>query len=133
VRALSLWQPWASLVASGRKRIENRPWPTKVRGRVLIHAGKKVDDPMGCAAMCARLGVPLPDERSLERGGIVGAVTIVDCVERSDDPFFFGPFGFVLEDARPIALVPCRGMLGFFSVPPDVEARVRELGERGST
>ena len=38
--ALSIRQPWASLILNAGKDIENRCWPTKVRGRILIHAAK---------------------------------------------------------------------------------------------
>jgi len=42
MKAISLWQPWASLVACGAKRFETRSWPTRYRGPLLIHAAKKV-------------------------------------------------------------------------------------------
>lgn len=38
MKALTLWQPWASLVALGEKRIETRCWSTKHRGELAIHA-----------------------------------------------------------------------------------------------
>ena len=38
--ALSIRQPWASLILKAGKDIENRDWPTKFRGRILIHAAK---------------------------------------------------------------------------------------------
>lgn len=38
--ALTLWQPWASLVAFGVKTVETRGWATKHRGRIAIHAAK---------------------------------------------------------------------------------------------
>jgi len=41
MRALSLWQPWASLMAVGAKKIETRSWPTNYRGLVAIHASKR--------------------------------------------------------------------------------------------
>jgi len=41
---------------------------------------------------------------------------IVDCVDYSDSPWFFGPVGFVLEDAEPLDFVPCKGRLNFFDV-----------------
>ena len=41
MRAISLWQPWAQLVAIGAKRIETRHWPTNIRGTIAIHAAKK--------------------------------------------------------------------------------------------
>jgi hypothetical protein len=41
MRAISLWQPWASAVALGSKRIETRHWPTAYRGPLAIHAAKR--------------------------------------------------------------------------------------------
>lgn len=41
LRAISLWQPWASLMALGAKHIETRSWPTDYRGYVAIHAAQK--------------------------------------------------------------------------------------------
>lgn len=40
IQAISLWQPWASLVAIGAKRIETRSWRTGYRGPLAIHAAK---------------------------------------------------------------------------------------------
>jgi hypothetical protein len=42
MKALSMWQPWASLVAMGEKRIESREWSTKYRGELAIHATAKL-------------------------------------------------------------------------------------------
>jgi hypothetical protein len=41
VKALSLWQPWASLVALGVKTIETRSWSTSYRGPLAIHAARR--------------------------------------------------------------------------------------------
>lgn len=41
MKALSLWQPWATLVALGEKRIETRSWSTQHRGLLAIHATKQ--------------------------------------------------------------------------------------------
>lgn len=41
MKALSLWQPWASAIAIGSKRIETRSWSTNYRGPLLIHAAKR--------------------------------------------------------------------------------------------
>jgi hypothetical protein len=38
MKALTLWQPWASLVAMGHKKIETRCWSTKYRGELAIHS-----------------------------------------------------------------------------------------------
>lgn len=44
LRALSLWQPWASLMAVGAKKIETRSWSTDYRGWVAIHASKRFQE-----------------------------------------------------------------------------------------
>jgi hypothetical protein len=41
VKAISLWQPWASAIALGAKRIETRDWATSYRGPLAIHAAKR--------------------------------------------------------------------------------------------
>ncbi len=120
--AISAQQPWGFAILHG-KDIENRTWRHPFRGRVLLHVGKKIDRDGAETArliLAERHGVELPPLTSLPTGGIVGAVTIVDCVERSDSPWFVGRYGFVLRDAAPLpggAFVPCRGALGFFRVP----------------
>ena len=112
--ALSIQQPWAWLTVNGLKDVENRTWPTKVRGKVAIHAGLQVDR-AGYAWVRRNFPqIKLPAIDALETGGIVGLVHIVDCVDQHDSPWFFGPKGFVFADHEPLPLVPCRGRLGFF-------------------
>ena len=92
------------------KDIENRTWWTAERGRVKIHAGKKLDDSRDWIE--GNFGVTIPKELPL--GGIVGSVEIVDCVKQSASPWFFGPYGFVLRNPVVLPFVPMRGQLGFF-------------------
>jgi hypothetical protein len=107
--AISIRQPWAHHILHSGKDVENRTWPTKRRGRVLIHTGRTtVEDP----ETIRRLGLPL--------GGIVGSVEIVDCVPRSDSRWWSGPWGWVLRNPRPLPFTPCQGALGFFR--PDLPA-----------
>jgi hypothetical protein len=42
MKALTLWQPWASTVALGEKAIETRCWTTKYRGELAIHSAAKL-------------------------------------------------------------------------------------------
>jgi hypothetical protein len=42
LKAITLWQPWASLVAIEQKRVETRSWPTNYRGPLAIHAAAKL-------------------------------------------------------------------------------------------
>jgi ASCH domain-containing protein len=124
LRAISIRQPWAWLILHAGKDIENRCWPTRVRGRILVHAAKGMTlDEWGDAWEFARgsgasekalaAGVTF---RTIERGGIVGSVEIVDCVTESDSPWFVGKHGFVLRDPKPLTFMPVRGQLGFFEV-----------------
>lgn len=121
--ALSVRQPWAWLIIHGGKDIENRDWPTKVRGRVLIHAAKGMTRDgydQATLAVWARwpdMASKIPTPHDIERGGIVGSVEITDCVIASTSPWFFGRCGFVLRDPVALSFVPYRGMLGFFEVP----------------
>lgn len=114
-------QPWAWLILNAGKDIENRDWRTDRRGRFLIHAGKGMTrSEYGNAAYTledAGSKIILPAFEMLDRGGIVGSVELVDCVQRSESPWFFGDYGFVLRDPKALPFVPFKGMLGFFGVP----------------
>lgn len=116
--ALSIRQPWAWLIVQGYKDIENRGWVTGKRGPFLIHAAKGMTRPEYAAAMMVARGngVTIPAFEDLERGGIVGMADLVGCVSREEtaSPWFFGPVGFQLANARPLTFRPCKGALGFF-------------------
>lgn len=138
--ALSIRQPWASLILKAGKNIENREWPTKYRGRILIHAAKGMtraehEDAIAFAVEAIKadprnvgaarkttlrdLGFAFED---LPRGGIVGSVEIVACVTDSASPWFVGRYGFMLRDPQPLPFTPWRGQLGFFDVPAEALA-----------
>jgi hypothetical protein len=95
----------------GHKDIENRSWPTRYRGRFLIHAGKQYD---GRRDEWDWPDIEMPE--SFAMGGIVGQAELVGCVTESSSRWFCGPYGFVIRDARPLPFKPCRGALGFFKV-----------------
>ncbi len=111
VKALSIKQPYPHHIFHDGKDVENRDWPTKGRGWFIVHAGVSKSE-------CA------PSQYDLPRGGVVGVARIVDCVTEMDSRWFFGRYGFVLRDAIPLPLIPCRGQLGFFSLPDDVNQQV---------
>lgn len=113
--ALSIQQPWAWAICNLGKDIENRSWPTKVRGQFLIHTGKKVNKD-GYDYISTILKYGLPPISELKTGGIVGIAEITGCVRSHDSEWFFGPYGFVLKNQKPLAFVPYKGRLGFFDV-----------------
>ena len=116
MKALSIRNPWAWLVKHGHKDIENRTWRTAYRGPLLIHASLKPAQAAQEIREWARseMGILIP--KQLEAGGIVGVVDVVDVVEQSTSPWFEGPFGFVLMNAKPCPFIPLRGRLGLFDV-----------------
>ena len=119
--ALSIRQPWANLILKAGKDIENRCWPTKFRGRILIHAAKgcthaELEDALYFAAEACGTRYTV-DLKTIPRGGVIGSVEIIDCVSASTSPWFVGEFGFALRDPQPLPFTPWKGQLGFFDVP----------------
>lgn len=133
MRCISLWQPWASAVALGLKRIETRHWSTNYTGKLAIHAAKRwTGDERDTAAMFAglydlRLAAP-------PLGAIVATARLVRC-DRSEDilrrgigemeeafgNYGRGRFGWILDDIVMLEeSVPFRGMQGLFDVPDDL-------------
>jgi hypothetical protein len=99
VPVISLWQPWGSLWASGRKNNETRHWSTRHRGLILIHAAKHIEfdiDPV--------LREIVEDEfgghwaMDLPRGAIVGCCELIGCastdtLQVSEDEYACGNYG----------------------------------------
>ena len=128
MKALSIKQPWASLIVRGApifkevptdkthvrleyagvlfKDIENRRWGTTLRGRVYIHASKKRAPFESCFTQLLQHGIApyscmlLFSPSYAPTGAIIGEVDIVDCVEQSDSPWFEGPKGLVLANPK---------------------------------
>jgi ASCH domain len=120
MKAISIRQPWAWLVVNGHKDIENRTWATKFRGKVLVHAGvHKVTkaEYADFVGRCRKRKIEeFPAIDGFRTGGIVGSVEIVDCVLKSRSPWFVGPVGFVLENARRLPFKSMKGKLGIWEV-----------------
>jgi len=99
MKALTLWQPWASAVAVGAKRIETRAWSTDYRGPLAIHAAKTkrgvmelagrsvvAMPPAWRAALAPALGSPEAHQLlTLPVGAVVAVAHLVDVVP-ADDP-----------------------------------------------
>jgi len=116
MKCLSIRQPWANAIMFLGKDIENRTWPTHFRGDCLIHAGRLIDRD-GDYFIRKLTGRGSGEVRT---GGIIGIVEIVDCVTDSPSRWFFGEYGFVLRNPRPLPFIPYKGSLGFFDVPDSI-------------
>ena len=127
--AISIKQPWAALIVAGLKTVEVRTWPTRRRGRVLIHAAKLADDRPEAWDHITTAALM---EATHLRGGIVGVGELAAC--RTYDtaeafaadaglhlnpPDWFAPprlHGFVFREVHPVAYHPCPGQTLFFEV-----------------
>ena len=76
MKALTLKQPWATLVSEGIKEYEFRSWKTNYRGKVLIHAGAGIDKKE--MERFKDLNLKYPSKR------IIAEVEIEDCLELDD-------------------------------------------------
>lgn len=148
MKAISLWQPWATLLVTGHKEHETRGWPTQVRGTVAVHAAKKKCSEARELVLEYPFCDALNDHElsALPFGCLIGTVDLVACVQaekvyapgiwgHEDPDFFFGNFepgrwAWKCESPRMLAEpIPYRGMQGFFELPPDV-ARILARLER---
>lgn len=133
MKAISIRQPWAHAIVHLGKDIENRNWRTRYRGPVLIHASKgmTLDEYQSASLMIMHIQersgqrVNLPSRGALNCGGIIGAAEIVDCVEVSASPWFFGEHGLVLRNVTALPFIPYSGQLGFFDVPEEIVDRAK--------
>ena len=117
MKTISIKQPFVYAIFKLGKDIENRNWPTKHRGPLLIHASKTWDKG-GYNFLTYRLDEFVPSKEHHVFGAIIGQVNLIDCVDQSDSRWFFGGWGFELED--PVEFkkpIPYRGQLGIFDVP----------------
>lgn len=126
MKALTICQPYAELIVSGRKLVENRKWSTNYRGPLIIHAGKSrkwLADWTG-------------SEDKLTFGAIVGVADVVACLRIEairykicSKQFWYlanhkhneGPWCWVLENARRIdPPIKYRGQQGLFNIPEEI-------------
>lgn len=122
MKAISIRQPWASLIIAGIKDLENRTWATSHRGPILIHAAAKMtahEYRDAFAFISQRLGETaarriIPARFNLPMGGIIGSANITAVVTASKSKWFTGPVAWVMTDVQPVPFLPCKGALGIF-------------------
>ncbi len=128
LKALSLKQHWLYAITDLDKRIENRSWPPWldiIGERIALHASKKLD--INSKAEIYRIsGITVPDHTP--QGVIVATAVIRGYVESggSSDKWFFGDYGWILESVIKLDTpLKCKGMLGLWDVPHDIEAEIK--------
>jgi hypothetical protein len=120
MKAITLTQPYATLVAMGAKRIETRSWSTRYRGPLAIHAGKGLagmtkrqfvdllrTEPF-CSVLRPLIAAGQVNTDALPRGAIVAVADLVDILpveqvqptapERSFGDYTPGRYAWLLAD-----------------------------------
>jgi hypothetical protein len=100
MKAITILQPYASLIACGAKKIETRSWPTKYRGTIAIHAGLshkysgKVREAPFYEALCHDKNSnvcykwdSMPD--SLPYGIVIAIADLIDCIEINESHIYY--------------------------------------------
>lgn len=148
MKAITVRQPWASLIACGAKKNETRSWYTKYRGPIAIHAGlyplRKTlqmlpGNVVGCMKLMLKSGgrdtASRLDIHRLPLGCIVATAKLVDCIkvtkkyaealddyERMFGNYTIGGYAWVLEDIkpleRPIKVKGAQGLWSWIKGPP---------------
>lgn len=132
MKAITLIQPWATLMARNLKRYETRSWNTRFRGEVVIHSSSRF--PQWARQFAREIGL---DPDTLPLGALVARGNLIDVVrtesvrdyitakERLYGDYRDGRFAFKMDNTvelpRPI---PCKGALGLW----DLDERILEEG-----
>ena len=151
--AISLWQPWAHLIAIGAKGYETRGWSTRYRGPMAIHAAKHWTVRMAVQcyqepffAILTRAGIRFPARcdrynparLGLAFGAVIAVADLVDVKPTEDVVPYLGPGEIAFGDfshgrhawqyenvIRLPEPIPCAGRRGLFTLPADVFDEIR--------
>lgn len=139
MKAITIKQPWASLIAINKKHYETRSWNTKYRGPILIHAGKKIEkeylkdylfkNPLSESGIKNIEDIPV--------GAIIAKAILKDCIKVVEcgytysiledgtkiegDEFYFGDYSegrYIWKLEEVIQLkepIPCKGQLSLWN------------------
>lgn len=133
IRAITVQQPWASLIASGRKTIELRTWPTRHRGPLLIHSASRVSPDLR----------EYVDERLMPLSTMLAVVELADVRPSGPDDgppaciterFWHewwtpgaGLWSWELRNVRRLAWYPARGRQRLWKPDPELVAALTPL------
>lgn len=121
MKALSIIEPYASLIAEGKKHIETRSWRTSYRGPLLIHAS--------ATRIPKEYTHLLNDVQNVHPGHIICCANLIDCVQMTEEFirslseqeikygfYSVGRWAWILDDVKPIEPYKIKGHLGIWEV-----------------
>lgn len=127
-KALSIIEPYATLIRLGLKHIETRSWKTKYRGTIYIHASKRRVPKEWRMLPCYETA----KENGLNFGSVVCKAELVDCYEMTEeiiskmnnvekDMGFWAPgrYAWVLDNIEPVDPFLVKGHLGVWNLNLD--------------
>ena len=132
VKAITLYQPWASLIVAGAKRFETRHWGTAYRGPLVIHAGRTLEvDTRNRLFVRFLMESGIGDWNRLPLGAAVGVTWLQGCwrgqsvlphIDEREQAFgyFNAPERVAWEMVNPVAFeqpIPMRGKQGLWDWP----------------
>lgn len=125
IKGLTLIRPWAWAIVHASKRVENRTWkPSLTVGDwIAIHAGSKwsrADADWIADTFC----YSVPPKEEQPSGMIIGVARYAGFKLDSENPWFFGPIGWLLTDVQAIDPIPHKGALGLWDLQPEALAMV---------
>jgi len=112
IPAISIREPWASMIASGEKTLEIRTWATGHRGKIILCASKK---PCGRYAGQAFALADLVNIRPMTP----------DDAKKAGGFFIDGAFAWELANIRPFRPFPITGKLGIFKIDTEKRASIK--------
>lgn len=140
MKAITLWQPWATLIALQEKPYETRHWPTSYRGKIAIHASKKWDNEIISYVYDWRVQKVMLKYRlqewDLARGAIVCIGELTDCIPTSLVPkneqrfgdFTPGRFAWKIEHVKTLLNpIEIRGKQGLWNWAPPLNLEFTEV------
>jgi hypothetical protein len=133
--AITLHQPWASLIAAGKKHYETRNWATNYRGSIAIHAAKKLHED---ESLISLLEIPASE---IPLGAVVAIAELTDCI-LIDEEFILkqssfeqylglwevGRYAWKLENVRAIEPIAATGKQGLWKWEHKQESKEYAFG-----
>lgn len=139
MKAITLTQPWATLVALHLKRIETRSWKTSYRGPLAIHAAKGFNKFAREFSRIPPVSLLLGSDYAYPLGMVVAVTTLIDCIrvenlepanfsgqERNFGDYSHGRYGWILGRVDAIDPVPAKGALSLWDWTPQTNPEVSE-------
>lgn len=123
MKAISIRQPWASLIANGEKTIECRSWKTNYRGPLVLCASKgdmECEDGLVIPGGVALAVIDLLDVKSMTKADLKGAM--MDDFEPEEVEDVLRGYAWHIKLQTPILPVPVKGKLNLFEVDIPLEA-----------